>query len=165
VATPGRGFETLTQAQFVEGMLKYISKAPKQDRDILLRGGRLDRASPEELKTLVFRNLFIDEKDVLIGKIIGNYFEAVREKWPEAWNYRGTGLMLNRTNGFRALIRLFRDVYLHVAAPGDPVKWEVFFEVFKRSNLTDKEFNRERFQPGTSGESLLYRTLKEQILP
>jgi DGQHR domain-containing protein len=39
-ATEGRVFEPITQATFVEALIPYISSAPKQDRDDLLRGNR-----------------------------------------------------------------------------------------------------------------------------
>ena len=42
-ATIGREFEPISQATFVEMLLKYISDDPKQDRDLLLRSQRLEK--------------------------------------------------------------------------------------------------------------------------
>lgn len=165
VATVGRDFEPLTQAQFVEAMLKYISKEPKEDRDKLLRGKSLDRVAGSEAERLLFRNLFIDEKDLKIADIINSYFSAVQNRWPEAWNFRGAGLILNRTNGFRALMRLFREMYLDVASPGDLVPQKSFDELFKRSTLKDNEISKENFEPGSGGEGALYRRLRDEIFP
>jgi len=163
VATVGRDFETLTQAQFVEAILKYISRDPKEDRDRLLRGKKMTRATDEEMERLLFRNLFIEEKDLDIADILNSYFSAVKARWPEAWDFRGAGLILNRTNGFRALMRLFREMYLYVASPGDLVPQEAFDELFKRSTLSDKDISKENFEPGSGGESALYKRLKEEI--
>ena len=72
-------------------------------------------------------------------------------------------MMLNRTNGFRALMRFFRHAYLDVAAPGDVPSSAKFLErVFNKIDLQDRVFNTEEFPPGTSGEAHLYRVLRGQ---
>lgn len=100
-----RKLQTLTQATFVESLMPMLSSDPKQDRDLLLRGERLTKISETESFRLIFRNLFIEEKDTTIAKVIHNYFDAVRERWETAWNSTDQGMMLNKTNGFRALMR------------------------------------------------------------
>jgi len=84
-ATEGRIGETLTQATFVEALLKLISFDPRQDRDVLLRGRSIPAANQAQLRDLPLRNLFIQDGDLLIAKVIWNYFEAVRRRWPLAW--------------------------------------------------------------------------------
>jgi hypothetical protein len=99
--------ETLSQATFVNALLRYITDDAKRDRDLMLRGQKLDLASGASERRFCFRNMFIWEKDIQIGKIVEQYFLAVEARWPEAWNYSGKGLMLNQSNGFRALMRVF----------------------------------------------------------
>lgn len=163
VSTEGRVGEMLTQATVVNALIPYISANPKEDRDILLRGRKLSRASGEEAVRFCFRNLFIDDEDVKIGKIIEEYFKAVVIRWPEAWAFRGAGLMLNRTNGFRALMRIFGRIYNHLAGPGDFVTAERFLTLFNRVEVTDDYFSVERFRPGTSGEAALRHFLEDTI--
>jgi DGQHR domain-containing protein len=83
-ATQDRKFETLTQATFVEGVLPLVSDEPKKDRDLLLRGEKLTKVRDAEAKRLIFRNMFIDAKDLDIAKIIHNYFDSVRQRWEKA---------------------------------------------------------------------------------
>ena len=162
-ATEGADFEPISQATFVEGLLAHITLDPKRDRDLLLRGKSLERAGGDEVFRYVLRNLFIDGKDNEIIALIFNYFSAVSERWPVAWNERGRGFMLNRTNGVRALLRFFRHAYTKVAHPGDAVSAEKFLShVFKSVHLDDSSFNTENFPPGTSGEARLYRVLRGQ---
>jgi DGQHR domain-containing protein len=162
-ATEGRIFEPITQATFVESLMPYLSSAPKSDRDLLLRGKPLQKIYGEELYKMPFRNLFIDEKDLLITEIIFNYFGAVRERWPEAWQETGRGMMLNRTNGFRALMRFLRHAYLDVAAPGEvPTKKKILERVLATVALSDRDFTTENFPPGTSGEAKLFRVFRGQ---
>ncbi|MBI3699468.1 MAG: DGQHR domain-containing protein [Afipia sp.] len=162
-ATAGRKFQTLTQATFVENLLPLISPNPKEDRDRLLRNERLEKVEGKESAKLIFRNLFIDEKDLLIARIIGNFFDAIRDRWPDAWEFRGEGRMLNKTNGFRALMRLLPRTYLYFAKPGDAVSKEKFLELFRRVEVSDDYFSVERFKPGSSGEKDLFDFLNAAI--
>lgn len=161
IATEGRIFEPITQATFVEALLSYISKDPRADRDRLLRGKKLEKLYGEELYKMPLRNIFIEERDVDLGKIINNYFLAVQRRWPDAWDERGRGSMLNRTNGFRALMRFFRKAYLQVAEPGDVPSDQRFLDrVFHKIPLESSSFNTDNFSAGTSGEARLYRVLR-----
>jgi hypothetical protein len=163
MATIGRDFEPISQATFVEGLLAHISRDPKGDRDRLLRGERLDKLDAEQINKLVFRNLFIESKDVDILAIIHNYFLAASRRWPVAWNERGRGAVLNRTNGIRALLRFLRYAYLKVAIPGDPVSADKFYElVFRSIELEDSQLVIENFVPGTAGEAKLLRVIRGQ---
>jgi DGQHR domain-containing protein len=161
-ATEGRVFEPITQSTFVESLMPYISSNPKSDRDQLLRGEKpLEKIYGDPLFKMPFRNLFIDERDLDIGAIVSNYFDAVRAKWPEAWNEQGRGMMLNRTNGFRALMRFLRNAYLDVAAPGEVPSTRKFLDrVFSKIDLKDTSFTIDNFVPGTSGEAHLFRVLR-----
>ena len=163
VATRGRFTETLTQATFVQALLPYISKDPVEDRDLFLRGKSPHPADAAELKITIFRNMFLEEKELEIADIIFNYFAAVREKWPNAWESGGYGVILNKTNGFKALMRLLRPLYLHLARPGDVVQMGSFLTMLKKSKLQDSDLNTDNFKPGTSGEMALFRSLHNDL--
>lgn len=163
VATLGRFTETLTQSTFVEALLPYLTPDATKDRDIYLRGHKPLKANADELQRYIFRNMFLDERDMEIADNLFNYFAAVRSRWPSAWAGAGSGSMLNKTNGFKALMRLFRFVYLHFADPGDVVSAEKFASLLARSDLKDSDFTTERYKPGTSGETLLFNELATQL--
>jgi DGQHR domain-containing protein len=162
-ATVDRKFETITQATFVENLLPLISPDPKEDRDRLLRNERLEKIDTKSSGKLIFRNLFVEDKDLSIARIVGNYFDAVRERWEDAWNFRGEGRMLNKTNGFRALMRILPRAYLYFARPADVVSKEKFEELFRRVDVSDDYFSVERFKPGSSGEKDLTNFLNKEI--
>ncbi|PDH63093.1 MAG: hypothetical protein CNE89_15090 [Sphingomonadaceae bacterium MED-G03] len=166
-ATPGRyAPEPLSQATVVEGLLSHMVANKKQlisDRDWARRGRSFQPIGDDEARRLVLRRFFLEGRDVDLAELIWNYFEAVKQRWPEAWEVKGTGQMLPRTNGFRALIRFFREAYNHVAVPGEIVTSEAFAKIFLRSSLKWHDFNTERYPPGTSGETRLYHDLLETI--
>jgi len=147
----------------VNGIKGYISEDPNGDRDLLLRGKKLEKATEEELKKLCFRNLFIEDEDLRIGKILEQYFLAVAERWPDSWNYRGPGRILNRTNGFRALSSIFGGIYTSLAEPGDFVTKDEFKQIFDEVEAPDEFFSTENFKPGSSGEAELKKFFIGQI--
>lgn len=162
-ATRGRAAETITQATFVEALLPYFTTNKIADRDLYLRGKRPKEVNADESRKLIFRNMFIDERDIDIADIVLNFFSAVRNRWPDAWNQGGDGRMLNKTNGFRALVRLLRHAYLHLGNPGDVVSEGQFTTLLRKATLTDEDFTTDRFLPGTSGETGLFMALCAQL--
>jgi DGQHR domain-containing protein len=166
VATAGRdNTETITQATFVDGLIGYISRRPSDDRDQILRGRKLERVAGADLDVLVFRNMFIDGDDIKIGKIYEEYFHAVMERWPSAWKDLGTGVILSRTNGYRALSSIFGRIYRKITAPGQFAPRSAFGRYFEKVDVDWDYFNTENFKPGTSGESALRHFLLSKIDP
>lgn len=159
----GGTHEFLTQAAFVERLLPMISSDPMDDRDRLKRGKKLERASDSVAKNLVFRNLFVDEQDAKIARILWNYFKAVAERWPNAWASNDPGNVLPRTSGFAALMRFFRPLYNSLGKPGDIVENDTFLSALHKSHLADDAFTRETYVPGTSGETRLYNDLMRAL--
>ncbi|MGO9588433.1 MAG: DGQHR domain-containing protein [Candidatus Acidiferrales bacterium] len=160
VAT-GEPSETLTQATFVDRLVRYISRDPMKDRDELKRGRKLRSTDGADKARLIFRDLFVAERDAQIAKVIWNYFDAVRTRWPRAWDTVERGNVLNRTTGFGALMRLLRPAYLSLAASGPIPKSEAFLSLFANVKLDDGSFTPARFVPGSSGEADLYHLLCE----
>lgn len=159
VATEGRFNESITQATFVQSLQGYLSSDVEKDRDLFKRGQKPESANADQLKKYIFRNMFLDEKELEIADVIWNLFDAVREQWPTAWDSKGRGNMLNKTNGFKAFMRFLGPAYLYLTGPGGvPTKGE-FLTLLERVSLKDPDFNVDRFKPGTSGESELYRIL------
>ena len=167
VATPGRKHEPLTQASFVEALVKLISLDPVYDRNILLEGRKIPKATEDDLQKCPFRNLFLEGKDIDISEIIYNYFCAIREKWPVAWDEVGRrGNLLPRSNAFKAFMKFLKDeVYL------DIVKGEIgripsvdeFRPYFDGVKLTDQDFTTRNFAPGSGGQSMFLKILRNEV--
>lgn len=162
VATLGRSGETLTQASFIEPLLTFISKNATIDRQIYLGGGTPNKVDERELIKHPFQHMFIDERDFEITDIMWNYFAAVQKRWRGAWENteRGSKLILNRTNGYQALMKFLRAVYIHLGAQRVP-SMEEFLGVFAQIRLNDEDFNSDRYLPGSGGQSSLYKELLE----
>lgn len=177
VATKGRKNETLTQATFVKSLIKYICQDDDQenrDKDIYKRGGIPAKAI--EKNKLIFRDYMIDEKDYELIDIIWDYFEAVRTKWPKAWNTYEQGYMLNKSNGFMGFMRFLKDTYIFISDLKEKhpkLKEKKYYdrkpnetdfsEIFRDFGLKDEDFIIDNFPPGTGGEAKLYKKLKEEF--
>lgn len=166
VATPDRGdfFESLTQATFVEALLKYITNKPLQDRDFFISnpGAALPMPSEDESRRFIFRKQFVAQREADIAKIVWAFFDAVRQRWPEAWDDESRGNIIRRTNGFRAFMAFLRPAYLALLAErevGTFVSRSEFLSLLKNVRLESHEFTSEVFPPGTSGESRLKKRL------
>lgn len=165
VAT-GEPTETITQAAFIDRLIGYISPNPMADRDAIKRKPsqpipKIDGAMIR-VRKLIFRNMWSEDRDAEIARVLWNYFSAVAACWPKAWQFKQPGLVLNRTTGFRALMRFLPVAYLSLGGFDSVVPEEDFRTVFTKVRLTDDEFTPENFVPGTSGQAKLYHTLEEQ---
>ncbi|RNL55589.1 DGQHR domain-containing protein [Pedobacter jejuensis] len=157
--------ETITQATLAELIIKYISKNPYNDRDLLIRGKKLARATGSDLKNHIFRNLFIDEKDEDIAENIWNLFEAAKDKWPLSWSEPS---ILNKSTGVIALMKFLRPAYLSLCTTksadiGATLTKSDYAGILRNVNLGDDVFTKENYLPGTSGQSALYKQLTELI--
>ncbi|TYP98941.1 DGQHR domain-containing protein [Tenacibaculum adriaticum] len=160
--------ETITQDTFAKNLIKYISSNPQSDRDFYKRNKENSSKKPDlidgkELQKLFLRNIFInDEKDIKIAQILYNYFYVVDQKWPNAWRLLQPNIILNRSTGFVALMRFFKDAYLSFDKIGDVITKEEFKTIFDRIELKEEDFNKERYVPGSSGIGELYRDFLNQ---
>lgn len=162
----GREFEFLTQAAVVERLILYVSDNPMRDRDLIKRRKKLIRVSPQRQRSdlLIFGNMFIDERDDDIAMVVWNYFTAVAKRWPEAWNMKERGFVLNRSTGFAALMRLLPLAYLTISDLERVPPMAEFEKLFARATLRDQDFTTDRFKPGTSGEKQLFEDLRGQVI-
>jgi len=166
-STEGRYGETLAQATVVAPILQYVSGEAIQvlkDRQAGLKGLPFEPLSELIDTKLVFRPFLLKgaDGDVDLAELLWNFFEAVAERWPAAWAGEIEFGMLNRTNGYNALMRFLRPLYLEVSSPGKIVTKEVFSKWLDKVQLNDADFTSKRFVPGTSGATDLYHELMRQ---
>lgn len=168
IATPGRSDETLAQATVVNGIIPLISKNPKDDQYKMAKKGvfssKLEKTAFDQTP---LRELWIKEKDGEIAKVLLEYFKAVAERWPTAWRSRERGNILPRTNGYIALIRLFKNIYIKERFMLTDQNWvvnkSVYAEYFVKSTLRDEDLTIENFKPGTSGSAAFYNRLRKEL--
>lgn len=155
----GQKMEVITQATFVDRLLRLMSKDAMMDKDMLKREKTLEKIPEAKAGDLIFRNMFVGEQDAEIAKCVWNYFSAVAEKWSKAWNTEERGMILARTTGFGTLMRLLPYVTEWIDGRGKIVSVSEYGKYFGKLALKDDVFTSDKFKPGSSGEAELYRAL------
>jgi DGQHR domain-containing protein len=161
------GATCITLANFVKRISKYISgnkMQMEQDRDDLKNGVSLVYANEKAREKLIFRNLFIDERDADIAKIVRNYFNAIYRKWPKAW--KEEEYILSRTVGFNALLVLMKEVVAVIGKYDMVISEEEFYEVFERMPIKDEEWlikADDNYTLNGSGQSYILKILRKNL--
>ena len=161
VKTVGRdSVEPLTQAVFVEALMRFISSDTMKDRDDLQRGKKLSVLNEIDSRKLPFRNLFVANRDEDIAFMIYEYFHAIKNKWPKSWSDLSTkGNILPRSNAFKAFMKFL--YYICQNKREEVLDRNNFMNYFVNSSLIDGNITSEQFLPGSGGESLFYKKLMD----
>jgi len=155
-----KGNETIAQATFVELIIGYISTDPMMDRHLLKNKSKLPSTTSD--KKLVFRRFFAVQKDEVILNILWNFFTAVAQRWPESWNNITRGNILNKSTGIIALMRLLRDfINIDNFDAGYEVSW--YRGILDVIAIADGTFTTDKYIPGSSGQSFLYKEMRRFI--
>ena len=162
--------ETITQSTFTKGIMQFISRDPHSDRNIYKENkifsfnNKPDYAKEKDINRLILRKMFIDdETDIKITQLIVNYFHAVQVKWPYSWNTVIKDNILNKSTGYIALIRFFRNVVIHLRKDEmDIVSKKDFNSFFSEIDIEDKTFTNIKYLPGGKGQATLFKLLMQK---
>lgn len=98
--------EILTQGAFVKYTLQLITKTPDDDERKEKKHIELEADD-----SIPLRGLYLQRKDEVIGKILLNYFSAIRAAFPKEWDAEPKKYLLRKTAGFSALVTAFRSIW------------------------------------------------------
>lgn len=157
---------TLSQYTFTKGILNLISdkKMYYPIRNILKNTNN----KREELKSIdideskyVLWNLYINEKDNLIYKILIAYFNAIKAVFSNEWGNKD--FILTKTTGYYAFMRLLRDLYK--IGRNKNIETEQNFYQHYLTKIKDqiKPLISDNYPPGIKGENQLYKELVRSI--
>lgn len=163
--TPGVTGETLAQATVVNGLLRHLPQNQEKERSKSIFGFGSKPEPRESWRDRIFVDYYRNDDVLSILLIVSNYFEAVRDRWGDAWSSPEEGQILSRTTGYNALIRFLKDAYVSLVDEPRVVEKEEFAEIFSRVNIEGEALNKEEYLPGSSGAGKLYRALVAQGLP
>jgi DGQHR domain-containing protein len=161
-AVEGEELQLITQATFVNELVRYISSDPLSDRDVVLQGETPEEAAGAAANRQLFREFWREDRDEEIVRIVWDYFDVVSAKWSEAWDANDQGMILNRTTGFTALMRFLGPVYRHGKNVDGKLPKSAIKQVFDRVKIKSSEFTSKNYLPGSEGVSRLLKDLKEK---
>ena len=162
VVTPGLSNETLAQATVVNGLLRHLPIHQEKERSKSLINLSWKKEKNESWKDRIFVDFYRKDDFTSIFLNISNFFDAVSEKWPDAWKNPKEGQILARTTGYYALIRFLKDVFVKIVSDNEPhiIAKEEYAEIFKKISIQEKDLIKDKYVPGSSGQTDLYRDLK-----
>ncbi|MDP1645601.1 MAG: DNA phosphorothioation-associated DGQHR protein 1 [Thiobacillus sp.] len=101
----------VSMATIVDGILRLLSKNPREDRNIVRRpeNRELGRESLSPINGVPLRTLYIQGNDKAIYDLLCNYFAAVRFT---VWSTAGKGSYLRKTVGVQALFDVLRELLI-----------------------------------------------------
>lgn len=99
----------VSMATVVDGILRLISKNPKEDRNLVRRPENKERGRETltPIKGVPLRALYIQSNDKAIYDLLCNYFSAVRST---IWATAGKGSYLRKTVGVQALFDILKEL-------------------------------------------------------
>lgn len=94
----------LSQGSFTKYLMTMLPRASDS-------GELLSTPSPEDDDEVrPFTSLYTNNRDAEIGQIVLNYFKAVADAYPVAWQEQKDAYLIRKTVGFAALIKLLRKL-------------------------------------------------------
>lgn len=148
--------ETIAQATLVDCIVKYISSQPLRDRDILKRNENIDNRNNSKL---FFRTWFIKNEDILIARLLVNYFNAIKEKWAQDWN---TNSILVKSTGVIAFMKFLEDLVIHLKFNNEMIEKETFSIIINKIDIVDGSFTNDKYPSGAIGQNKLLRELRDK---
>ena len=145
--------ELLTQAAFVDNLVKLISPAPQEDRNYILgkeRGSfsfsskKPNYFDENNLIKFPFRKVFFDDEDEVVLKVIFDFFSSVEIVWPNSWDKANSDSVLNKTVGLIALMRLLGAILTYWLEKGNKlqeIEKNIFINALENAKVEEEYFS------------------------
>ena len=154
----------LSQAAMIKSIIKGICTSVQSAETERYQKRKAFRDTNSS-KCLPFRHFYADDRDDLISDCMFYFFNSVREKLGEYWNYDGQNKpqnILQSTVGYEALMNLMADIIQRDSISS--FNEDVFDQYVAR--LKDIDFsNVESYPMTTKGKNILYYTMSLAVFP
>lgn len=136
---------SLSQSTFIKYLIQHISKKPDDDARKLKMGEEL-----EANNNCVLRNYFIEENDIVIQKIMLNFFSAIRDVYVNEWE-NPQEFSLSKLTGYAALMKAFPYLY-EKGLSKKKLDYEFMLDEIKRMKI-HLDMRKVKFESGQFGTS------------
>ena len=150
----------VSMATIVDGVLRLISRNPKEDRNTVRRPENKDkgRKSLSAINGLPLRDFYIAGNDRALYDLLGNFFSAVRHT---IWNKAGAGSYLRKTVGVQALFDALRELLLSKPITAENFSDKAFLAMLEPCSKLDT--NGDKYQASGIGRSEIRRELMDAL--
>lgn len=150
----------VSMATIVDGILRLISRNPKEDRNRVRRpeNRNTGRSSLTPINGLPMRDHYIAANDKALYELLCNYFGAVKSS---LWDNVGVGSYLRKTVGLQALFDVLRVILATTPVTAERLSEKSFRVMFDRCAKLDPDGNK--YQASGIGRSDIRRDLLDAI--
>ena len=147
-------------ATIVDGILRLISRNPKEDRNIIRRPENKDagRKSLSSINTLPFRGYYIAGNDRALYEILCNFFSAARAS---IWRFAGENSYLRKTVGIQALFDVLKEVLKSKPINAENFSFESLSSMLASCSALDP--NGDKYQASGIGRSEIRRDILDAM--
>lgn len=150
----------VSMATVVDGILRLISKNPKEDRNLVRRPENKERGRETlaPIKGVPLRALYIQSNDKAIYDLLCNYFSAVRST---VWATAGKGSYLRKTVGVQALFDILKELLCDSPITANNFSVNVLTATLQPCSNLDP--NGDKYQASGIGRSDIRRDLLKAL--
>lgn len=150
----------VSMATVVDGILRLISKNPKEDRNLVRRpeNKELGRETLSPIKGVPLRTLYIQSNDKAIYDLLCNYFSAVRTT---VWANAGKSSYLRKTVGVQALFDILKELLFDLPITASNFSIDSLTETLQPCSNLDP--NGDKYQASGIGRSEIRRDLLKAL--
>ncbi len=154
--TEAKGDVRVSIATVVDGILRLISKNPKEDRNTIRRPENKEkgRSCLVDGAGMPLRSFYISGNDRAIYELLSNYFHAIRDT---VWKSAGAGSYLRKTVGVQALFDTLRELLLAQPVTSSSFGKDALVARFK--SCSDLDPAGDKYQASGIGRSEIRRDL------
>lgn len=150
----------VSMATVVDGILRLISKNPKEDRNLVRRPENKERGRETltPIKGVPLRTLYIQSNDKAIYDLLCNYFSAVRST---VWATAGKGSYLRKTVGVQALFDILKELLCNSPITSSNFSINTLTTILQPCSNLDP--NGDKYQASGIGRSDIRRDLLKAL--
>jgi len=150
----------VSMATVVDGILRLISKNPKEDRKLVRRpeNKELGRETLAPIKGVPLRALYIQSNDKAIYDLLCNYFSAIRST---VWVTAGKGSYLRKTVGVQALFDVLKELLCNSPITASNFSVDALTATLQPCSNLDP--NGDKYQASGIGRSEIRRDLLKAL--
>lgn len=145
----------LSQGTFAARLLELLSSDP--DGDSIAKKAK--KELPQD-STRPLRKYWLNEEDEVITKILLNYFQAIRDHFPAAWDDDSGAYLIRKSVGYTGFMKLLKGL-LPQMQEEKKLSYEAFHSKLGalKTNLAGKDFTSAYFASNDSGAKAIANAL------
>ena len=111
----------------------------------------------------VFVKLYKEEKDTDIKNILLNYFNAIKDTFPETWQNKDGKYILTKTTGFNGFMLFFISLIRLANRNKTPLSTVFFKSYFSKVKDRFNDFTSQNYPPGAIGQNQIRDILRSTL--